>query len=380
MFDDSMQSVAAAGGWRLPATCLFLMVTTVCNAQDPGPNVQLQNWVNTRISTGDNLAVVAVTIDGDDVAHFAAGSVAPGGAEPDQQTQFQIGSITKVFTDLLLAEMVAKGEVDYDTRIGSLLGAGVTPANPDVATITLEQLATHTSGLPRLPANLAPIDQLDPYKGYDEASLLEGLATTRDKQPLGHHYAYSNFAAGLLGYLLGKRHGGGYRQAVVDEVIVPLHLRQTGFQGLDDRAEGFRNGEVVPAWTLEEALAGAGGLWGSAADFELLGKIMLGQAESGLHHDLDADLDKVAAATGGFDVSRAWHIAYANRRPIYWHNGGTGGYWSFFGFRPDAAKAVAVSGSSSSAEPGGTSSRIACWTGGTRSANPLRSTHSSCAR
>lgn len=319
---------------------LLTILTTMQSAN--GADADLQAWIDERIAAGDDLAITAVVIDGDEQRHYAGGAVAPGGTAPGAETQFQVGSITKVFTDLLLAEAVAAGKVDYDTAIGAVLGPGFAPRNPAVAKITLEQLATHTSGLPRLPANLVPSDPADPYKGYDEAKLMEGITIARDKQPLGKHYAYSNFGVGLLGHLLGDVYGSSYRDALVQNVIAPLGLEQTGFDLDSNRAKGFRGGEVVPDWGLEDSLAGAGALWGSTADFARFAQVLLGRTPSRLEHDLAADLDVVVEGPWGFDLTRVWHVEYASGEPIYWHNGGTGGFWSFFGFRPDKGLAIAL--------------------------------------
>jgi CubicO group peptidase (beta-lactamase class C family) len=276
-----------------------------------------------------------------EIRYFAGGRLAPDSEQvPDANTQFEIGSITKAFTDLLLAEMVEREMVSYDSTLGDLLGGDVKFANAAVADITLLQLATHTSGLPRLPVNLAPTDQLDPYKGYDEDALLKGIAAARDKQPLGNHYAYSNFGVGLLGFVLGRVHGGGYMEALEQLVIQPLGLNQTGFERAAHSATAFRGGQVVKDWSLD-ALAGAGSLRSTASDLARFARIQLGQIENPLLHDLDADREILARA-GSFDITRVWHVGESPDGRIFWHNGGTGGFWSFFGFRPATGEAVAI--------------------------------------
>jgi len=302
----------------------------------------MQEWIDSRIASGDNLAISAVVIDKGNTAFYFGGAVEPGGRRPDATTQFQIGSITKAFTNLLLAEMVAAGKLGYDTTIGEILGEAFVPANPAVPAITVEQLATHTSGLPRLPANLVPEDPLDPYKGYDETALREALRSTRDRQPLGHHYAYSNFGVGLLGHLLGELDDSSYHRALIEYVVEPLGLEQTGFRESANVARGFRGGEVVPAWSMDDALAGAGALWGSASDFSKLAAVLLGADDWPLRHRLDDDLQVVETGSDGLSVTRVWHVAGDENLPVFWHNGGTGGFWSFFGFRPDHGRAVAI--------------------------------------
>ena len=193
-----------------------------------------------------------------------------------------------------------------------------------------------------MPSNFAPSDPADPYKDYTTDQLNAEIAQARNKQPLVHQYAYSNLALGLLGYRLGQLEDSNYTDTLMSRVIAPLGLEDTGFERSDNVADGYRGGDVVPAWYLPESLAGAGALWGSTSDFARLAAVMLGQVESPLAHDLDSVRDVLVQATSDFDVSRVWHVAWANEQPIFWHNGGTGGFVSFFGFRPDTNQAVAI--------------------------------------
>ena len=305
----------------------------------------MQEWIDEQISSGAALAISAVVLKDGEADYFNGGVLEPGGTTAaDEDTQYEIGSITKSFTNLLLAEMVKKGQVSFDTTISSILGDAVQLANPAIGDTTLLELATHTSGFPRLPADLAPTDPLDPYKGYDDAALLQSLTITRDKQPLGDYYAYSNLGVGVLGYLLGRVHGEGYVEAVLEYVVRPLGLERSGFDRDAKSATAYRNGEVVKDWSID-ALAGAGSLRSTTGDLERLARIMLGEIDNPLAHDLDENL-KIVHAADGFDVTRVWHVGESSDGKIYWHNGGTGGFWSFFGFKPatDEALGIIVSG------------------------------------
>lgn len=301
----------------------------------------MQEWIDEDVASGKALAISAVKLKDGKATHFNGGALEPGSAiGPDKNTQYEIGSITKSFTDLLLAETVEKGLVGFDTTVGDILGDEVAFSNEAVGDITLLELATHTSGLSRIPGDFAPTDALDPYKGYDDAALLRSLASARDKQPLGDYYAYSNLGVGLLGHLLGRVHGGDYADAVMDHVVRPLGLESTGFARAERSATAFRNGEVVKDWSMD-ALAGAGSLRSTTRDLERLARIMLGEIDNPLSQDLDDNL-KILHAAGGFDVTRAWHVGDSSDGKIYWHNGGTGGFWSFFGFKPATNEAVAI--------------------------------------
>ncbi|MEM6818837.1 MAG: serine hydrolase [Pseudomonadota bacterium] len=304
--------------------------------------MSLQEWADKTVTDGDALSVSVLTHEGDAARFFSAGKTHPDEGAPGPDTQYEIGSITKVFTNLLLAEMVATGDVTDTTTLGDVFGDEIAPLNPAVRDITLLELATHTSGLPRLPVNMMFSNAVDPYAGYDAEKLKGGINLTRALQPLVKRYAYSNFGVGLLGHSLGRIDGEGYRAALKRRILDPLELEHAAFAIGDDRAVGWRGGEVVPNWTMTDALTAAGGLRASASDLGRFGEIMRGAAPWPLKQDRDAGRKILADAGGNFDVSRIWHIARADSTPIYWHNGGTGGYFSFFGFRPDNGATIAI--------------------------------------
>jgi serine-type D-Ala-D-Ala carboxypeptidase/endopeptidase len=302
----------------------------------------IESWIATQQESGQIAAASVARIEGADVSARGFGAIADAkGKTPDADTQFQIGSISKVFTNLLLAETVAAGTVRYDTPIGNLLPDTLKPANPAVSKITLEALATHHSGLPRLPANLDLSNTADPYAGYDETKLLQGVEQARAKQPLGSFYAYSNFGVGLLGHVLGQTRGEGFHEAVEQGVLKPMHLQRTAFVPDANAAQAMSGGKEVPAWGFEDALAGAGALWGSVSDLSRLAQAYLGTHPTDMKHTLADDL-RIVAPADGFEITRVWHVARAEGQPVFWHNGGTAGFHSFVGFRPDNSKGVAI--------------------------------------
>jgi CubicO group peptidase (beta-lactamase class C family) len=317
---------------------LLLYGFTCCAA---AVDSQAVTWAREQQGKGALATAVVMEVRGKDVAAHGFGVVRPSlDAKPDADTQFQIGSVTKVLTFMLLAEMAAQDQVDESATIGSLQLEWKF-RNPEVAKITLDALATHSSGLPRLPANLAPADPQDPYADYDDAALRAGVETTREGQPLGHFYAYSNFGAGLLGWLLGEVDGKGYRKALEDRVIEPLGLRRTAFAPGENSAIAISGGKPVPIWHID-ALSGAGVLWSSGNDLARLLQVFLGTARSPLHQDLKRDLDIVVEEADGFSLSRVWHVGRAGGAPVYWHNGATAGFHSFVGFRPDEKRGIVV--------------------------------------
>lgn len=181
----------------------------------------------------------------------------------------EIGSVTKVLTATLLAQMAAAGDVRLADRVPDLLPPGM-PLAPGVERITLEHLASHRSGLPRLPPGVMARSTsrralADPYADIDGERLVGSLATTRVRGTPGEApVRYSNYGVGLLGHLLGQASGRGYEEALRQRVLIPAGMTRSSFAD-EPLRQGHRRRAPVPPWHLA-ALAGAGGLHASAAD------------------------------------------------------------------------------------------------------------------
>jgi len=197
--------------------------------------------------------------------------VTPKGAvvRGDAYERFEIGSITKVFTSTLLAVLAGEGTVALTDPVVRWLPSA-TETVDGLRHVTLENLASHRSGLPRLPpgalrASLRPGGGRDPYAYMDEATLLASLSRTRVRGTPGQtRVRYSNYGMGLLGYLLGRASGSDYRTALTRRVLAPLGLEATDFADAPLH-QGRARGKPVGPWHLAE-LAGAGGLRSNAHD------------------------------------------------------------------------------------------------------------------
>lgn len=254
-------------------------------------------------------------------------------------TVFEIGSVTKVFTALLLADMVARGEVALSDPVTKYL-----PPEVKAPKVTLEQLATHTSGLPRLPSNMSPKDVGNPYADYTVAQLYEFLSTaTPAADP---KYDYSNLGAGLLGHALARRAGTDYETLVRTRVLAPLGMKSTSITlsaamkehlALGHDAEMKRSAN----WDIP-TLAGAGALRSTANDMLTFLAAAMGMTKSPLAAPMASMLAKRHPAGGGHDVALGWHVQTASDREIVWHNGGTGGYRTWVGFEPKSRTGVVV--------------------------------------
>ena len=285
------------------------------------------------------------------------------GARTRGDTLFEIGSITKTFTAIALAQEIKQVTVQLDQPIQELLPPDI--KLPEAArTVTLRQLTTHSSGFPRLPANISPFGGIkmllfgsDPYAGYTEAEFEKALRAVKlDSRP-GTKSSYSNFGGGLLGWLLARKAGTNYEALVKRDICEPLAMHDTSIT-LDARqasrfAQGYRAlrrvgpmllGLRSKPWLLPNHLAGAGALRSTGADMlKYLEANMrpkgqpLEKALSESHRELFQEDDQTA-------MGMNW-IRSANadlKQVMIWHNGGTGGFCSFLGFTEDGRAGVAI--------------------------------------
>ncbi len=279
---------------------------------------------------------------------MAYGSLNQGDPRPlNGDTIFEIGSVTKVFTSLLLADMVERGEVALNDPISKYLPPGVKAPEHDGHPITLIDLSTHTSGLPRLPTNLNPKDPSNPYADYTAKDLYDFLNSYQLTRDPGFQFEYSNLGGGLLGQLLSLRAGITYEALVRARITGPLGMTSTGITLTPDeksRLAAGHNAELkpVPNWDLN-VLAGAGALRSDANDLLTFLAAFLGYTKTPLAPAMASMLAaRRPAGPGMGEIGLAWIISKPFTDEIIWHNGGTGGYRSFVGFNPKARTGVVV--------------------------------------
>jgi len=265
---------------------------------------------------------------------------------PDGDTIFEIGSITKVFTSLLLADAVQRHDVALTDPVSTFLPPSAKVPERGRA-ITLQDLSMHTSGLPRLPGNMKPRDAANPYADYSVEQLYEFLSSYQLTRDPGVQYEYSNLGGGLLGHVLALRAQTDYPSLVRARVTAPLGMTSTAIAlspELNARLATGHGATLQPAsnWDLP-TLAGAGALRSSTNDLLTFLAANLGYVKSPLAPAMAAMLD-VRRPTGvdNLQIALGWHVLTARGREIVWHNGGTGGYRTFIGFDPAARTGVVV--------------------------------------
>lgn len=283
-------------------------------------------------------------------AELGVGVARWDGRAVDGQTSFQIASVTKVFTALVLASAVHRGEVALDQRLDSIFPEAA--GHPDGRPITLADLATHTAGLPRLPPGLrrqALRNREDPYAHFGTRELVDAL-DRRPKRAPGR-VRYSNYGAGVLAEALTRALDAPFGELVAERITEPLGMSRTdtmlpsevgnGAQG-HSRQGHIRQGKPVPDWQFT-ALAGAGALRSTVTDLLVFLDAHVRPAESPLAAAIDLAMPPREKVRGPMKIALGW-LVRGNRdgSAWWWHNGRTRGFSSFVGFDPEARTGVAV--------------------------------------
>ena len=329
------------------ASTFLLVAATSARAQLPARDSTIRTWITERVENGYATGIVAAYRDGRQAHVLSTGGADRSGKPLGADSYFEIGSITKVFTNILLADMVLKGEVALDDPVAKYLPAGVTMPSRNGKVITLLDLATASSGLPSLPTNLKPADEHNPYADYTVAQLYAFLSSYTLPRDPGTRYEYSNTGMGQLGHVLALRAGKPYFTLLRERVLEPLGMRDTWITIPADRIARFAvphnaDLEVENAWDLPTFEA-AGALRSTSSD-------MLKFADAVTHRDRGALAKAITfsieprrpTTIPNMRIALGWHVREKDGKSIVWHNGGTGGFRTMLLLLPEAKTAVVV--------------------------------------
>jgi serine-type D-Ala-D-Ala carboxypeptidase/endopeptidase len=339
---------------KLLILVLVLLMGQMVNAQAEADK-DIREVLRDRVTVSKTHQSIVVAITNENGTRFVSyGKTAqtPNAKNADENTIFEIGSITKVFTGTLLAEAVKRGEAQLNDPVSKYLPKNVKTPTYGGKEITLIDLATQSSGLPRLPANLAPKNSQNPYADYTLAQMYEYLSSYQLTREIGIKYEYSNFGLGLLGHILSLRAGKSYEDLVKTSILQPLAMTKTTItlsRGLkSSMAQGYdENGEPISNWDLP-TLAGAGALRSTAKDMAKFVAANAGLLKSDLSGVFMVAHQPRRKASENMKIGLAWQILPLSTGDIVWHNGGTGGFRSFAGF--SKAKKIGIVVLSNSAE------------------------------
>lgn len=266
---------------------------------------------------------------------------------PTKTSIYEIGSLSKVFTAILLANLVEEGTITLDQPISLFLPDSL-KKNEDLAKITFQMLANHSAGFPRLPENLEKVksyNENDPYRGYDKKALYSYLSNFKNKKTPGEEYEYSNLGYAVLGDILCNIYKKSYDQVVRDVICKPLDMNNT-FQVLDSkRKDTFKvynaKGQEVLPWSFD-AFSAAGGLKSTVEDLLKFANAQFKMPQSTLENAMANTRMFTLFLPPDTDVGLAWHMNLLDDLTFYWHNGGTAGSSSYLALSPDKKSAVVL--------------------------------------
>ncbi|WP_316811054.1 serine hydrolase domain-containing protein [Pedobacter heparinus] len=323
--------------------------------QVPGDNplkdsldLMVEHAVRPYIQKGNTCGLVLALIHNGHVRKYSYGSVNKKVKQlPDAEyTIFEIGSITKTFTSLILAEEVVAGRMKLTDPINLYLPDSIPALSVQGTPITLQNLANHTSGFPRLPANIfnGKVDPKDPYKHYLPDSLYSFLMRYHPSVMPGTVFSYSNYGAGVLGTILERKLHGSFEQLVLSRICKPLGMSHTSLTLNDTAQKNFaqgynETGETTAPWALA-SLKGSGAIRSTLNDMVKYAQAQM--AIKGPLHKAIALSHRPTFIGKAQSMGLGWRINRIGQHTYLRHSGGTGGFRSFIGFDPDRQTAIII--------------------------------------
>lgn len=296
------------------------------------PPADTFDFMELTIAKGFWTGGVIAWIDGEKTGVRGFGRLSRKGKQDvDGDTIFEIGSISKVFTTTILCRTIRDGKIKLSDTLAEVLGKEI-KLTPTVAKITIEELATHTSGLPRMPLNHKPKTIADPYVDYGREQLFDFMANFNVNEKSKGRVEYSNLGMGLLGTVLEIVLDKKYEVLVSELVTKPLSMKATASNGQGaNQATGHSGKLAVSPWKFN-ALAGAGDLVSTANNMLMFGRACLNQDDGEIGKAIGMASRMRAKVSDEMRVGLGWHSFEKDKRQVIWHNGGTGGFSSFLGF------------------------------------------------
>jgi CubicO group peptidase (beta-lactamase class C family) len=321
---------------------LALLTSAPAAAQSHFPaDEDLQLMLDYLVEDGATPGIVLGILEADgSTLVLRAGTGGPDSRPLGPRSVFEIGSINKTFTGTLLAHMTARGEVSLDDPVAKYLPDHVRVPSYEGREITLLDLATHHSGLPRMAGNHMPEDSANPYGNYVVETMYEFLSSHELRRAPGEDFEYSNLGMGLHGHALARAAGESYRELVGGRILEPLGMTMTGYSLDGPIGEWMvrghlESGEPTAYWFSTAAIDGAGGLRSNAEDMLAWVAANLSPSETDLGRAM-ADAHEVRKRVeDDRGVGLAWPVrTLDDGRTLLSHGGGTGGFSARIGLDP----------------------------------------------
>lgn len=277
------------------------------------------------------------------IAHGASG--APDGRPLDGDTVFQVGSVSKAFVTLLLSDMVLRDEVKLNDPAQKYLPIGVTM--PELGRqVTLQDLATHMSGLPSMPTNFDLKAKPNPVEAYTTQQWYEFLSFYQLSREPGTKLEYSNQGVALLGHLLALRAGETYERLVTARIMRPLGMISTSIRLSPRQRRRLAPGHdmyrrPVDSWEMR-TLQASGSMRSTAGDLLTFLAAYLGYRDTPLKAAMAFQTSQPKPPGSSTNQSLGLVILPSAAGPVYFHDGGKEGYRSLIAFCPQARSGVVV--------------------------------------
>jgi serine-type D-Ala-D-Ala carboxypeptidase/endopeptidase len=348
-----LQICAALGMTVVLATLTTTVIGAPAAESSPvvPSDAEIRKILTERIgSHGNEIGIVVGVIEPQGRRFISYGQRNAGDARPlDGDTVFEIGSMTKVFTALLLADMVVKGEVALSDAAARYLPPDVEVPERKDRSITLIDLATHTSGLPFMPQNAPPLN--DPaaakYSAADLKHYVAGYQLTRD---IGAEWEYSNIGYWVLSEALACRTGKSYGDLVRTRLLAPLKMANTDF-ALSPKMKmnlavghdaALQPAPVVSALGIYSIMPAAGALYSTVNDLSMVLSVAMGYERSPLAMAIEATVNTRLPASGGNEQALGWTVIRKGDDQIVFRDGGTYGYASSMAYDPEKRIGIIV--------------------------------------
>lgn len=333
----------------LKNSLFFLLFIGIClpfGQAQKGMTAAVKKNIQLRIDNGINVGIVVGLIDADGTQYYSFGTKSLATKEKvAEHSVFEIGSISKTFTGILLADQVVKGKIKLDDPVQAYLPEGVTVPTRNGEAIQLVHLSNHTSALPRMPSNFNPANPANPFADYSEKAMYDFLTSYALTRDIGSQYEYSNYAVGLLGHILAQQQKMTYEELMVKAIATPLKMKDTRVtltpKMEKNLAKGHSGRQEVENWDIP-TLGGAGAIRSTAVDMLKYLAANMGLQKSDLYPAMQLSHKNTRKEASQPVVGLGWHTANVSDTEVIWHNGGTGGYRTFTGFVKGGKKGVVV--------------------------------------
>lgn len=301
----------------------------------------LKEEIQYRVKNQINPSIAVALTDSSGTHYYVHGwSDIEHRIKANEHTLYELGSITKSFTGLLLAKLAIQDGLSLQAPLNDFLPDSIDLRDKKGAAVTLKSLATHSSGLPRLPSNIDLENHLDPYVNYDQNHMYSFLSH-HIPRTVDRHFVYSNLGFGLLGDALSSYKKTPYKQLLQEQILNPLQLKNTFFEIPKEQkhhmAKGYLGTQEVPLWQFK-VMAPAGGLKANIKDLHHYGLHYIEKSEVFSKIDSTATTNYFTDENGG-KHALGWFI---DNEGIVNHGGGTGGFRTFIAIDKENKRVISV--------------------------------------